>query len=396
MTPRRFLAMLAVALFGCRDAARAPATALVRDSAGVRIVDNRGEPGRIGWRVSPKAAVDVGGDPESRLFRVMSAARLSDGRIVAANSGSSTLEVFAADGTHLQTIGRAGDGPGEFRALFWVARAAGDSILGWDSGLSRLSVFAPDGRFVRTVAPRQPLGLFPQAAGVLGDGRVLIAVRDGRLTAGSGTSVQRDSVSYVTLGPAGEVQPLARLPGTEMLVSMERGFVMRPLPFGRQTVAAVHANRAYLGTGDRFEISAYEPGRGVRSIVRAEHAPRRVTPAEIREYQRSLVTLGAEGDARARGLDRQLLAEAPYPREMPPFTDLKVDLDGNLWVQAAASPSSPEVRWTVFAPDGRARGVVTLPGDLSVQEIGRDWVLGLAVDQNQLQHLRVYRLERRG
>lgn len=304
--------------------------------------------------------------------------------------------MFGPDGKHLRSLGRPGDGPGEFRALFWVGRAAGDSILAWDSGLGRLSIFDPAGRLVRTVVPRQPLGLFPQAAGALAGGRVLLAVRTGPVTTGTGTTVQRDSISYVALGRAGEVEPIVRVPGSEMLVSTSHGFVMRPLPFGRQTVAAARENGVVIGTGDRFEVVAYEAGRGARSIVRAENRHVRVTPAAICDFQRTSVTLGGEGDARLHTIDAQMLAEAPYPREMPPFTDLKADAEGNLWLQGPKNPSEPDARWIVLSPEGRVRGVVLLPGGLAVQEIGPDWVLGITMDENGLQHVRLYTLVKRG
>ena len=398
MTRLLLAVAVAVALPGCRDEGGAVPAVLVRDSAGTRIVENRGDPGRVrlAWRLSPTAAVDVGGDVDGKLFRAMSATRLGDGRIVVGNSGSGTIEIFGPDGKHVQSVGRAGDGPGEFRALFWVGRAAGDSILAWDSGAGRLSIFDPNGRLAATVVPRQPLGLFPQAAGSLANGRVLLALRAGPVTAGTGTTVRRDSVSYVTLGRSGDAEPVVRVPGSEMLVSTSHGFVMRPLPFGRQTVAAVHSNRVIIGTGDRFEVVAYEAGRGARLVMRAEdrHVP--VTRATIRDFQRSSVTLGGEGDARLHTADAQMLADAPYPREMPPFTDLRIDADGNIWLQGPGSPSEPDARWTVFSPEGRVRGVVTLPGGLAVQEIGRDWLLGIAMDENQLQHVRLYRLEKDG
>lgn len=368
----------------------------VRDSAGTRIVQNRGDVSRIelAWKLAPRPEADIGGDENGKLHRVTSATRLGDGRIVVANAGASTLEIYGTDGGHLQSVGRAGEGPGEFRALFWVGRAAGDTILGWDSGLARLSIFAPDGRFVRTVTPRAAVGLFPQAAGAFADGRLLLGIRSPLVPAGSGATVQRDTVSYVVLASTGDVQRVTRVPGSEMLVQTTPGFLMRPLPFGHQTVAVAGAGRVYVGTGDAFEVVSYEPGGRMRTIVRAEHHPARVTRDDIRDYQRSLVTLGAEGDARLRAQDRELLAHAPYPREMPPFVDLKADPEGNLWVQAPRRPAEPNTRWTVFSSDGRALGVVSFPADLAVQEIGRDWVLGTALDENQLEHVRLYRLEK--
>lgn len=388
----------AAALMGCARELPSKPTATVHDSAGITIVENRGDPERseFHWKLGKTPAVDIGGGTGAGPYRVVGATRLGDGRIVVASAATNALDLYAADGRHLRTIGRPGGGPGEFQALFWVGRLAGDSIAAWDAAVGRLSVFTPAGEFVRGVTPRSSLGLFPEAAGVFGHGRVLVAVRSNEVGNGSGVRVQRGEVAYVALDALGAVQPIGRFPGTQMLLSggAAGGLLMRPLPFGRQTVAAAQGGRVYVGTGDDFELRAYEPGRGLRMIVRAEHEPVRVTPSDIRDYQRGLVTLGAEGDARLRRQQEQMLEQAPYPRQMAPFTDLEVDADGNLWVRASSPPAAGEARWTVFSPDGRARGVVVAPASLTIREIGHDWVLGTVLDDDQAEHVRVYPLQK--
>lgn len=390
--------IIAAALPACSRELPPKPTVTVRDSAGITIIENHGDPGRaeLHWKLGKTPAVDIGGGAASGPYRVVEATRLGDGRIVVASAGTNALDLYAADGRHLRTIGRVGGGPGEFQALFWVGRLSGDSIAAWDAAASRLSVFSPAGEFVRAVTPRSALGIFPQAAGVFGDGRVLVAVRSNDVGNGSGLWVQRGEVEYVALDAHGTVQPIGRFPGTEMLLSggAAGGLLMRPLPFGRQTVAAARGSRVYVGTGDAFELRAYEPGRGLRMVVQAEHEPLRVTPADVRDYRRTLVTLGAEGDARLRRQQEQMLEQAPYPSQMPPFADLKVDADGNLWTRASSPPAAGEAHWTVFSPDGRARGVVVAPASLSIREIGHDWVLGTVLDDDQVEHVRVYRLEK--
>jgi len=383
-------------LLGCGRGVPARPSSSVRDSAGITVVANRGDArgARLGWRVGGSPIVDIGGGSGAGPYRVVAATRLGDGRIVVASAGANALELYAPDGRHLRTIGRAGGGPGEFRALFWVGRLPGDSIAAWDAALGRLSVFTPSGDFARSVAPAASLGLFPQAAGVFGDGRVLVAVRSADAGSGSGVRVQRDDVSYVALGADGRVQPIGRFPGTEMLLSggSGGGLLMRPLPFGRQTVAAARGERVYVGTGDGFELRGYEPGGGLRAIVRAEYAPVPVTPRAIRDYRRTLVTLGAEGDSRMRRQQDEMLEQAPYPRQMPPFTELQVDPDGNLWTRDANAPAAHTARWTVFSPEGRLRGSVEVPAELIVREIGRDWLLATVLDDDQVEHVRIYPL----
>ena len=91
-------------LIGCGDRIDTIADALVRDSSGVRIVENINPiwTESEAWRLGPTPSLDIGGadgDPDQQLFRVVDAVRLSDGRIVVANSGSNELLFFAANGS---------------------------------------------------------------------------------------------------------------------------------------------------------------------------------------------------------------------------------------------------------------------------------------------------------
>ncbi|MCH7716498.1 MAG: hypothetical protein IH876_10235 [Gemmatimonadetes bacterium] len=109
-----------IASAGC-DTTSAPPTPVVRDSAGVRIVENV-EPqwtAETAWRLATEPLVDIGGGDidEQQLFRVSGTLRLSDGRIVVANSGTHELRFYDAEETYLSSLGGEGGGPGEFQGM---------------------------------------------------------------------------------------------------------------------------------------------------------------------------------------------------------------------------------------------------------------------------------------
>jgi hypothetical protein len=70
------------------------------------------------------------------------------------------------------------------------------------------------------------------------------------------------------------------------------------------------------------------------------------------------------------------------------------DPDGNLWVLAYTRPGDERRSWTVFAPEGRALGTVETPPGLRIMEIGADYVLGVWRDDLDVEHVRMYRLDR--
>lgn len=388
----------------CTEAGGREFATAVRDSAGVAIIENRGVASlaSLGWRVEETPLVEIGPDESGTagaLYQVTGAFRLNDGRIVVANHGAQELRIYSPEGELLRQVGREGAGPGEFTSVFWVGSLPGDSIAAWDALSGRLSVFTPGGDFVRSVTPAGSLGLLPQAVGVLSDGRVVVATGagSGGVLPSEGHAV-RDTVTYVVLSPDGAVvDTLGRFPGTEMVAigNPRGGYLIRPLPFGRGTRAAVDGGRVYVGTADSYEVAAYEPEKGLQSIIRADRKPAPVTKTDIRDYARTLVTLGGEGQAGVNHQLTELLERVPYPKTMPAYTDLKTDRSGNLWVQEPSKPGDTQgPLWTVISPDGRVHGTVRMPPDFRVHQIGADWVLGLVLDEDQAEHLRLYRLSK--
>lgn len=117
------------------------------------------------WSLSEDPTLEIGvveGEEEYQLHRVGGSVRLDDGRIVVANTGSRELRVFGPDGDFLGSVGRDGEGPGEFRSPSRIRRLAGDTLMVWDDGLFRISLFDAEGDFL-AMAPLlpSPEDLFP-------------------------------------------------------------------------------------------------------------------------------------------------------------------------------------------------------------------------------------------
>ena len=102
------------------------------------------------WTVSRDVLVSIGSVSDDSLYELRgaeSAIRLSNGDIVIANRGSWQLRWYDSRGHHLRSIGRRGQGPGEFRALY-VFEGPGDTVLVHDNVNRRTSRFSPDGRYI--------------------------------------------------------------------------------------------------------------------------------------------------------------------------------------------------------------------------------------------------------
>jgi hypothetical protein len=79
---------------------------------------------------------------------------------------------------------------------------------------------------------------------------------------------------------------------------------------------------------------------------------------------------------------------------MPFYEAALLDDEGNLWVDEFQPPPSALPTWTVFDADGRMLGAVSMPDRFRPMQIGADFVLGVWSDDLDVQHVRMYRLEK--
>jgi hypothetical protein len=380
---------------GCGGVEAEPA-AVERDSVGVHIVES---PAALAARpfatVVAEPLVEIGeleGDEAYQLSRAQSARRLSDGRIVIANGGTQELRLFTAAGAHLVTVGREGEGPGEFKGLGAVYVLPGDTLAAYDWNLRRVSLFAPDGTFVRSHPLDYPGG-FPQPLGRFADGSWLCSRGFTFAPGGDGSDIIRDTVPFLVFEPTGALRDsIGPFPGTEFYVRStgQSAFAMS-LPFGRSTEAVVIGDRFYAGHNERYEIVRYTPAGVADLVVRLARPPVAVTGDDLARFKAEWLE---DTDAGFRPQAERTLQEMPFPATFPAFAELAADPDGNLWVLDFGRPGETHGHWVVFDPQGRALGAVETPPGLRVREIGRDYVLGVWQDDLDVEHVRMHALAR--
>lgn len=388
---------LAVLLLGACGTDPPPATTIVRDSAGIQIVESsqrmwaEGE----GWTVDPTPIVDLttsGTGLLHEFYQVMDAARLPDGGIAVGLVDE--VRLFSPEGEYVRTVGREGEGPGEFRYIAKVESTAPDSLLILDSGLRRASLFGPDRELVQTsridVSP-----LRYDRFAVLDHGYVGMVPRVMHREEEPRLGLHRLPVSVVTISRAGQLlDTLIAVPGIGQILEQVSSDVLRymdPL-FLRDAYLGAHGNKIIIGDAKEMQYQVVRVDGAVERIVRAEF-DLRVTP-EIFEAEKSAWL----EEARSRE-DSSEFYSLPDPESRAGFRDLKVDRTGAVWLKEDRgigihwSSFSPQ-NWEVFDPNGVWLGQVLLPGRFTVFEIGHDCVLGVFRDQLDVEHPQVLALHR--
>lgn len=371
--------------------------AVVRDSAGVTLVENARLPeGAGGWSLGAEPTVEIGvleGDAAYQLYNVRDARRLPDGRLAILDGGSSRVRIYGPDGVHQADWGGEGEGPGEFGAPQALVAWAGDSLAVWDGRFRRLTVFGLDGSLGRTVPLPSVEGLSTtRYADVLADGTLVVSSTQFDGTPASGRI--RMPVAVAVVEPEGAlVASLGTHPGAEsvMYVTPQTVNIFRN-PYLPQYVLTATDDQVLIAQTERFEWGFWGLDGGLDRVVRLDEPRHVVTDAErAAELEQSLADVPEE---RRAGV-RRTWEEVPMPDTLNAMETVVVDRTGHVWVRAEtlASTESP-APWFVTDPTGQAVARMTLPARLQVYDIGPDWLLGVTTDDLDVERVQLWPLRR--
>ncbi len=89
----------------------------------------------------------------------------------------------------------------------------------------------------------------------------------------------------------------------------------------------------------------------------------------------------------------QMLDALPMPAVLPPYSHLFADADGFLWVQTSW-PGDSVTTLRALDAAGRILADVTIPKDMTIFEVGPDYVLGAYEDRIGEPHVALYGMHR--
>jgi hypothetical protein len=368
---RTILAAAAVAACGT-DQPSEPV--VVRDSAGVRIVENfRPEwPEGQGWEIASQPALILEG-----ALEVTGVAVLGDGTVAVLDAMGHRLHLYGSGGELRASVGEDGEGPGEFRSPAGVRPYRGDSAAVFDPRLGRISVFSSSGGFGRSVPVRLATSRI-EFVGTLEDGSFI--VRAGGFGPNSG--IWREPATFARILADGSAfDTLAVLPGEEFYRTNFQGRSLYGVrPFGREAIGAAGRDVLVVNDGDDCALTVHGPNGETAMLVRLACERRKLASETVTAFERA--RLSGISIPATRELYTALYAanKVPYPKVVPPYDQLLVDETGDLWAGRYPLPSDSVRYWLVFRTDGRLLGTVTTPVDLEIQQIGAHAVVGIVRD----------------
>ncbi len=406
-------AVLAFFLTGCAAETESAArwNGSVRDSAGVEIIENFGDPlWRPGeeWRLVPDLRIGAReGPPEYQFGRITGFIELSDGRIAVMDGMASKLRFFSPEGKHLYSVGEQGNGPKEFGETWLIPmRGFGDTILVADSRNQRVSRLSPEGEWLTSFSIRpdggwrvadwdtSPSGLIatrfaplllPDTVPV--DTMDVVVVRNLDGTLGDTLGRIPSSTQFRFVGNAPESRFYGGRPGFDLRWD-DRGLI--------------------TGRSDRYELTWYDVNGNPERIVRLHREPELFTKSEqstLMERFDELLKRGNRSPDRIRQIKSTIVFEPYYPY----YRRFMNGPRGTLWlrrIEPIRSMTPEEIEeldnsltprpgpgFDVFDGNGRYLGVVHVPDDMPWSLIRKERLFGIVRDEFDVEYLQVYRIE---
>jgi hypothetical protein len=412
-----FLWFLVVMPLGCGRDDSGPTTSLVRDSAGIRIVELTETPQASDltrWEIGPEPSLEIGvreGDQAYLFSGIVGTATLSDGRlaVLEGRTASKELRFFSADGTHQSTSGGDGEGPGEFRSPAELVRLPGDTLVVRDGTVSfpAVDLFNVNGSFLRRIQPipdliplSAPDGDIPpeviHAGSLLSDGSVLIRTFFTSVETDPPPGLFRESYGLLRVRRSRTqvmVDSIGLFSGIEFFTTnVGQGLFPYRTPFGPTPIYGSSQDRIYVVESFSGEVKGFDYEGDLREIFRPSIPASVILEEDYeREKERSI---NFDPSYDNRPIVERLFREIPHRTEGPAVGGLTVDLDGNLWLELYSPREGLGRKWIVLAPDGSPRARVQGPARFTPFEIGSDFLLGVWTDEMEIPYVRRYPLRK--
>ena len=321
---------------------------------------------------------------------------VTDSTVFVLESSPPRAAVFTRDGTWIQDLARAGDGPGELRRPSLIGVTDGGFWIGDPAG-GRLEVFAQDGSHRAShrwdLAP-DSLGarLFPTA--LLADGSILAGPGFLNLgAAGRGLVTHR---AYRRVDESGEgIFELYReelIASDFMIADLESGgSIIGAHPVRESPLVAVYPDgsglvvveraAAHAQTEASFQIKVFSTDGSLETDLSIPYEPVSSTgwlDRHLRERETDMMERSGSVNRDIIAALRGALVDRPF---YPPVTRLGAGVDGSIWVRRE-EVSADSVFWEVFRRDGELVGKLRTSASLSLHLASLEEVWG--VERNEL------------
>jgi hypothetical protein len=324
-------------------------------------------------------------------------AMTEDGTLLVAESNPQQVKVYDPAGRYVRTIGRKGEGPGEFNAAYIAVH--GDTLVVQDPSATRGSTFLiSTGAFL---ASRPTACCFYFPLGIDGAGR---AVAYAALAPDSALEPSQGFVRFTMTGTSLDTIRIPERPkpvGWTVRQGDQVNFT-RLVPLTPRELYAVDRRGAFItGWNADYALHTTRTGRDTVTIFGRTFTPDPVSPSDKQAIVDALIAGDiAGGGSVPEDVLRKAFDPGMIPDRRPAFEAISTDMLGRRWVRVSTRDTAV-ARLDLFDTDGRWLDQVDVPASAWSRSIwqppafSRDRVAVMSEDDSGRPLVRVFAIKRK-
>jgi len=306
------------------------------------------------------ATIDESKLPKDVFFQGVTDVKCDpQGNIYVCDFQANHILKFDGTGKYLKSIGRQGQGPGEFNMPYRIAVTA-DRLFVYDVRNSRLSALTLDGTFVKSVPLITGEGR-PEDMSSLPGGDIVFGWET--IFFGDRSRPQEYSIRIYSPDLTLRKKIYSRDLWRNKYMEIDGRFSNIIQPFSPVVSWDVSAD-GKIAVGDQkdYEVEILDPAKGNISSFQHAYEPVKVTAKDKEEFFAGMTYGSMEGGVK-QGAPDSIVKNTEFPKDKPPFYNLAVDSDRNILVFPHRKNKVEELKYfEAFSPDGKFIGAVKIEG----------------------------------
>lgn len=312
-------------------------------------------------RFIPEFTIDETFLAEDTFFESASNIKCDEnGYVYVCDYKAHNIKIFNSSGKFIKTIGREGQGPGEFTRPYDIA-VTDERMIVWDMGNRRLVSLSKDGDFIKS-APISIYDGWPQMMRALPNGDIVIGSE--KLSLGQPEKPQDYFIDIYSPDLEKKKRVYTQQIRRNKYVIKEGRAINIPIPFSPRIYWDVSsAGEIAVGYSKTYEIEIYGiDGEKITSFSHT-YTAEKVTDEDKKKFFASIGSFS--GGERKQGADDFIVQNTEFPKLKPAFQQIKVDSEGNILVMGYRKNRDEEAMYfDAFGIQGNFLGNVQILSDM--------------------------------
>jgi len=291
----------------------------------------------------------------------------ADNNIYVSDYRSTNIKMFDPSGKFVKTLGREGQGPGEFQGPYYMSISK-DRIAVYDLRNRRISILKPDGELTKhlqiSIEEGRPAKIRP-----LPNGDFVFAMQK---------TYYRDldkPQEYTIEIYSPELVRKKTLFSQEIWENryiQTPHFTNVPQPFAALVYWDVSPDgKIIVGFSENYTIEIYDSEKGKLSSFSHPYEPVKITEQDKKTWFAQMTSAGPNGVT--QGAPDYIVKNTTFPKHKPPYQYILADSEGNILVFPYQKDNEKNVEgFDAFDPQGKFIGNVQIEGNVIFPHFG--WV----------------------